>query len=1070
MKRLLIPLLVLLIAVIAIPVGGYLYLSSRDNQVFREQIEAALQSALGRTVTIGSVPKVELNLLPTVTLVDIAIANSEWGTRPDMATVGQVEIQLRALPLLQDRLVITRLEFRDIDLWLENDRSGRGNWSQSRADGGSGGREIRVNTLLGSDLSISYFNSLNGTIKRIDLEHVRFRAASGAAPVVFELDGVVADLPLELSGSMGNVSQLLSDQGFELLVEGQLGETGLRASGRVADQDFRDYQGVEIDLEVRGRRPALLLEWTDLPIPEIGRYELQAKLLGEGEKLAMEGLQARVDGQGFQVAVAGRAEDIARVDGLDLRVDVSGQSLATITEVADSDWLRTDRFSATGNLRGNRHELAADQLDIELRHGNLQSTITGSIGNILQGDDAKLAYRIRGENIGAAGHQLPIDLPDLDFVDLEFSESGRLANPAVENLSGLLREGDLEATVSGRIGDVIHLRDIAIGFHLTGEKLAHLSDLFDLELPETDQVSMRGRVTGDRHDLDLMINEAELSLDELRLLASGTISDILEVPRLDLESDLQGLDVNDLELAEAGLRFPSTDSFRVRARVIGHPAAPNVRNVRASARIGTATIEAQGSIDDVFDRGVLGLETTVEGADLARLGAMIGEEWLTTDAFRMSGMVGGTWQAIGVEQLRGQATTARSDLRVEGRIGDVLNTRDIDISVHGVADSVRAILPWDHPVWDRLGSLDARMQVSGGPNIFGIGVTDLVIGDSRLQGDFDFDLRTPGLRRVSGSFRPGQLDVTPWLARDSSSDNAEVPGDKATSPIFPDKPLPLEWMEGLALDVAMHELELMAGTGRLEVTDGRLLLEAGTLRVDPFALRYLGSAVSGGLTLESGEVSRLAVRAESLGFDLGSLLRRAGIERAAEGQVDLALSFDSRGRTPRELAQSANGNVAVLISDAVIPNTVVPLHFTDTLVRTIPWVERREDIKVICAMLDLPIDAGIGRTNVLVVDTDDALTRGEGTINLHTETMRVRLVPQAKRVRAMAHNVDVEIKGPMRAPRLQVNTLRAAGSAARAAGRFTLLGPLGLFVSTETFADHRQECAQTLSDVSHLRE
>jgi hypothetical protein len=68
----------------------------------------------------------------------------------------------------------------------------------------------------------------------------------------------------------------------------------------------------------------------------------------------------------------------------------------------------------------------------------------------------------------------------------------------------------------------------------------------------------------------------------------------------------------------------------------------------------------------------------------------------------------------------------------------------------------------------------------------------------------------------------------------------------------------------------------------------------------------------------------------------------------------------------------------------------------------------------------------------------------------------------------MAHHVDVEIRGHLRDPQIHVNTLRAAGSVARTAGRFALLGPLGLFVSTDTFRNTHQDCATTLAEVEKV--
>jgi hypothetical protein len=168
------------------------------------------------------------------------------------------------------------------------------------------------------------------------------------------------------------------------------------------------------------------------------------------------------------------------------------------------------------------------------------------------------------------------------------------------------------------------------------------------------------------------------------------------------------------------------------------------------------------------------------------------------------------------------------------------------------------------------------------------------------------------------------------------------------------------------------------------------------------------------------------------------------------------------------MASSADGRLSLLVTDGLIPDARIPLHLSETVASFVPGVESRDGIYILCGMIDLPVNDGIARSNVLVLDTEAALIKGEGTINFHDETLKVHLVPRPKRARSMAHHVDVEIHGHLSNPQVRVNTLRAAGSVARTAGRFALLGPLGLFVSTDTFRDTHQECAATLAEVEKI--
>ena len=156
LKRLLILILILASLVATISVGGYLYLSSRDHHLVKEQIQETLQTALGRSVTIEGPLQFELGLLPRVSLSDITVANAEWGTGSHLLTIRQLSIQPHLLPLLRGEIVLNRLDIQGVDLWLENDRSGRQNWAlQAKDEKSEGDARFRVRTVTGSEVKLA---------------------------------------------------------------------------------------------------------------------------------------------------------------------------------------------------------------------------------------------------------------------------------------------------------------------------------------------------------------------------------------------------------------------------------------------------------------------------------------------------------------------------------------------------------------------------------------------------------------------------------------------------------------------------------------------------------------------------------------------------------------------------------------------------------------------------------------------------------------------------------------------------------------------------------------------------
>ncbi|MGI9265310.1 MAG: AsmA family protein [Gammaproteobacteria bacterium] len=1071
MKRLFLLILVFVSLAVAASIGGYLFLSSQDHDLARLQIQEALGSAIGRDVTISGPLTVNLGLVPTVRMSDIKVANTEWATSDHLLTIEELSIQPRLLPLLHGNIVLDRLTIQGVDLRLENDRSGRPNWVLSpRGEANEGDIEFGVKTIVGSNVALSYLNSRDGSIERVDLSRVLFQGSDSTDPLTFEATGEVEGMPLQVSGSLGSVAQLTGGSGFPVEADMRVGDTSITATGTIADQDFRDFAGTRFHLKGSGRRPALLLDWTDLPIPEVGRFVFELELQGEDERLAVENLDARLSGGDFEVAFQGRVADLKQVSGLSLNFSATGRTLTELVPDKQKKWPEADDFSIAGKLSGDRQRLSAEDLNMALSFGAVKVLVQGRVGDVLHGRDLALVNRISGRDFGALGDKLNVSLPDIDYADVRFNYSGLLGSPAVSDVQASLRKGDIEAEISGDIEDVVRLAGLDLHYRLEGGDLDQLSALAKDELPITDRVLARGTITGARHDLKMTFEEAQLELGDLSLTISGEATDLLDLPQLNLESRLSGRSLADVDLGQPDIVLPVTDSFTVNSRVTGPAISPNLENVDARASIGDIRISATGRLENVFQVGRLNFVTHIDGSDLSRLGQLLGEQWLTTNSFSLSGRASGTWQRLAIDGLKGEAKTSNSSLSVSGRIGDLLNTRDVDIRVHAVAASAHVFLPWKHPIWGRLGTMETRFQLSGGPDHFDIKIDDIQLGKSRLSGDFDFTLYDNGGMSVRGAFKPGTLDITPWLAgTDSDSKAADNPTARSRERIFSDDPLPLEWMDDLTLNIQLDELTRTLGTGHLDVTDGDLVLASRNLSVEPFGLRYLGTGVSGGLTLDARQEPELRFRASGLGFDLGNLTRRAGLSDTAQGRVDLQLSFKTSGHTPGQMASSANGRLALLITEGLLPDTNLPLHFVETFTRVMPGADRRDGVHILCGMVDMPVDDGVARSNVLVLDTKEALIKGDARVNLHDETMRIRLAPTAKHARAMAHNVDVEIHGNLRDPEIQVNTLRAAGSAARAAGRFALLGPLGLFVSTDTFRDTHQDCAETLKEVEHIQ-
>lgn len=162
---------VVIVAPFFIPAGAY-----------KGRIESAVQDATGRPLKIRGA--LRFSLLPTTGIQanDVHFGNAPGAKNAEMATLKQLVLEVRLLPLLHGNVEIARFVLVDPDVNLEVDKSGRGNWVFAKPGGTAasaapkgaappaktssgnvlGGREIRLGEVRLENGKINYRDDRSG--------------------------------------------------------------------------------------------------------------------------------------------------------------------------------------------------------------------------------------------------------------------------------------------------------------------------------------------------------------------------------------------------------------------------------------------------------------------------------------------------------------------------------------------------------------------------------------------------------------------------------------------------------------------------------------------------------------------------------------------------------------------------------------------------------------------------------------------------------------------------------------------------------------------------------------------
>jgi len=113
--------------ILVLIVAAYIIASSYDYNKFKPRITALAKQYTGRDLVLGGDIELGLSLSPTLVVNDMTFQNASWGTRPQMAQVKRLEVQIELLPILGGDIHVSRLTVLNPEFLIEIDKSGKSN-------------------------------------------------------------------------------------------------------------------------------------------------------------------------------------------------------------------------------------------------------------------------------------------------------------------------------------------------------------------------------------------------------------------------------------------------------------------------------------------------------------------------------------------------------------------------------------------------------------------------------------------------------------------------------------------------------------------------------------------------------------------------------------------------------------------------------------------------------------------------------------------------------------------------------------------------------------------------------
>ena len=357
-SRIAIALTLLIVGLVA---AGFIFLVTLDFNAFKGTISDAVRDATDRELSIAGGVTLSRSLPPVLSISDVTFANAPWGARSPMLRVGELQVQVALLPLLQRRLVFKWLDLSGTTIFLETDaKNGQGNWELEKASNrGTGDRWIR-DVQLGrvhiNDLNFNFHNGRSGWKKQFELASLTVDKPPAAKKPSVELSGAWHGQPVTFTGSVGRLVDAKAGKPFPVDISGEVLGGNIGLSGDIAD--LFNLTGFDLKLEASGINLAELGIVAEVKLPKTDSYNLAARLQGGRQALEVTGLKGTTRSGDVSFDISGTIGDLTALSDVDLRLQISGPDLSLLGPGIDVTLAKTGPFSAIGRLTGSGEELA----------------------------------------------------------------------------------------------------------------------------------------------------------------------------------------------------------------------------------------------------------------------------------------------------------------------------------------------------------------------------------------------------------------------------------------------------------------------------------------------------------------------------------------------------------------------------------------------------------------------------------------------------------------------------------------------------------------------------------------
>ncbi|HTV78831.1 MAG TPA: AsmA family protein [Steroidobacteraceae bacterium] len=508
---------------------------------------------------------------------------------------------------------------------------------------------------------------------------------------------------------------------------------------------------------------------------------------------------------------------------------------------------------------------------------------------------------------------------------------------------------------------------------------------------------------------------------------------LIQSGKIDLDDDLRRLKVNGTIQADERASTNQPDAFHIKGQgtINQEPFALNVTGgallsvgpdhpypFALSITAGNNQIDASGKVLKPFDLGQLQLQAAVKGKDLAELFYLTQLALPNTPPFSVQATIGRDGEHFTVHDIKG--TLGSSD--IGGNI-DVDNSHPKPI--------LNATLESRHLLLSDLGAL------------------------------------TGSKATASDTLDKGGASAGTQPARKSKKSEHAPPAPVAH--LFPDARLQTDRVRAMDADVHFKATSIEAGKVPFKEVLLHAKLSGGVLTLDPVQFEMPEGRLSGNINIDARQQIpqvRMDVRAVNINLDqLKSA--KLGPNAPVDGVMQARAVIQGKGDSVHRLMADANGSFVVVIPHGDIRSAFPELLGIDLKGVGLLLTGDNAHAPIRCGLAKFDISDGDAKAETILIDTQNVVIKGHGTVNLGTEALDLTISGDPKKFHLVRIRAPIDIRGHLLKPSFAPDAGKLAKQGAIAAALGAALTP---FAAILAFVDpglaKDQNCSALLSENS----